>query len=275
MTGPAACALPVCRAGSNWLDPLTRGARQCLPAWFLKGTFMQEQRESSAHSTTSGTATNAADTPTPAGTGSIQEVAAQAIGLLDQVEGLIPGFRHFDTNDARRVAAGARFAKDLIPEVITTVTTLPPIGGINTFDVEGGKAALALDEALRPVVRRLSSLLDGVEFTIDNALARSGGQALSTYAWAKKHAKGPEGVSLRPYLDGMTRTVKRALNRRKSAGSTTSPSTPAPPSTEPPKGAQGFLAPKVAQANAALPSMTFQKIFVRRSKRLRRSSPEL
>jgi hypothetical protein len=253
MTDPAACALPVCRVGSNWLNSLTRGARQGLPAWFLKGTFMQEQRESSAHSTTSGTATNAADTPTPAGTGSIQDVAAQAMALLDQVEALIPGFRHFDTNDARRVAAGARFAKDLIPEVITTVTTLPPIGGINTFDVEGGKAALALDEALRPVVRRLSSLLDGVEFTIDNALAKSGGQALSTYAWAQKHAKGPEGVSLRPYLDGMTRTVKKALNRRKSAGSaTTSPSTPAPPSTEPPKGAQGFLAPRAAQADAGV-----------------------
>ncbi|HEV7486154.1 MAG TPA: hypothetical protein VGQ65_10765 [Thermoanaerobaculia bacterium] len=206
---------------------------------------MQEQRESTADSTAR-TATNAADTPTPSGTASIQDVASQAMALLDQVEGLIPGFLHFDTNDAKRVAAGARFSRDLIPEVITTVNTLPPIGGVNTFDVEGGKAALAFDEALRPVVRRLSSLLDGVEFTIDSTLARSAGQALSTYAWAQKHAKGPEGVALRPYLDQMKRTIKKTLNRHKPAGSTTPPSTPAP------KGAQGFLAPNLAQAHTAI-----------------------
>jgi hypothetical protein len=209
---------------------------------------MRKQRESTSTITTSRTAMNAADTdtPAPAGTGSIQAVAAQAMALLDQIEGLIPGFVHFDTKDAKRVAAGARFSRDLIPEVITTVTTLPPIGGVNTFDVEGGKAALAFDEALRPVVRRLSSLLDSVEFTIDSTLARSAGQALSTYAWAQKHAKGPDGVALRPYLEEMSRTVKKTLNRHKPAAATTPPSSPAP------AGAQGFLGPNVAQPSAAV-----------------------
>jgi hypothetical protein len=204
---------------------------------------MQEESDSSAGTIKSKTTPN--DVPPPADGGSIQDIATQASGMIDQIEALIPGFLHFDTNDAKRVASGARFSKDLIPQVITAVTALPPAGGINTFDVDGGKAALAFDDALQPVVQRLSSLLDGMQFTIDSRLARSAGQALSTYAWAKKHAKGPEGVALRPYLDEMTRTVKRTLNRRKSLA------TPVPPSA-PPKGAQGFLPPNLAQANAAM-----------------------
>jgi hypothetical protein len=52
--------------------------------------------------------------------------------------------------------------------------------------------------------------------------------------------ENPEGVALRPYVDEMTRTMKRTLNRRKAVH----PPTPAP------TGAQGFLAPNLAQAAA-------------------------
>jgi hypothetical protein len=50
---------------------------------------------------------------------------------------------------------------------------------------------------------------------------------------------------LRPYLDEMTRTMKRTLNRRKA-----SVSEPAPSSPPAPQGAQAFLAPNLAQARA-------------------------
>jgi hypothetical protein len=168
------------------------------------------------------------------------DVAAKVMGLIDQIEALIPGFVPYDKNVARRVGGEARFAKELIPQIITTVTALPPAGGVNTFDVVEGQASLDFDDSVRPVVQRLSSLLDGVQFTSDSRLAKSGRQALSTYAWAKKHVKGPEGVAMRPYLDLMTQTMKRTLNRRKPA------SKPAPPSTPAPKGAQGFLSPNLA-----------------------------
>lgn len=207
---------------------------------------MRKTRESVVKTTKNSTARTAVGAA-PSTDGSTQDVATQVIGLLDQIETLIPGFQHHDTNDAKRVAAAARFAPDLVPQVITTVTALPPVGGVNTFDVEGGKAALAFNETLQPVVQRLSSLLDGVQFTVDSQLARAATQALSTYAWAKKHAKGPDGVALRPYLDGMTRTIKKVLNRRKPSASTT-----APPSTPAPHGAQGFMAPNLAQAGARI-----------------------
>jgi hypothetical protein len=169
---------------------------------------------------------------------SADDVAAQLMGIIDQMEALVPGFTPHDTNDIRRVASVARFAKDLIPQVIATVTALPQVGGINIFDVEKGKDALAFDASMQPVVQRLASLLDGVTFTIDKQLATSTGEGLAMFAWIKKHARGPEGVAARPYADEMSRTVKRVLNRRK----------PAHPPTPVPAGAQTLLAPNLAQA---------------------------
>jgi hypothetical protein len=190
-------------------------------------------------------------TAAPPAAASTEDVATQVLGLIDQIEVLVPGFLPHDTNDAKRVANVARFAKDLIPQVITTVTALPPVGGVNTFDVDEGKAALAFDVSMQPVAQRLASLLDGVTFTVNNRLAKSAGQALSTYAWARKHARGPEGVTLRPYLDEMSRTMKRTLNRRK----------PAHPATPPPAGAKTLLAPKIAQASATVTDDDFPDDF--------------
>lgn len=54
------------------------------------------------------------------------------------------------------------------PPGITTVTALPPVGGgVNTFDVDEGRAALAFDVTMQPVAQRLASLLDGVTFTVN------------------------------------------------------------------------------------------------------------
>ncbi len=179
-------------------------------------------------------------TAAPGDTGSADDVATQVMGLIDQIEALVPGLMPHDTNDARRVANLARFAKDLIPQVITTVTALPTVGGVNIFDVEEGKAALAFDVSMQPVAQRLASLLDGVTFTVDSRLAKSTGQGLAMFAWAKKHARTPEGVASRPYVDEMKRTMKKTLNRRK----------PVNPPTPVPAGAKGLLAPNLAQAAA-------------------------
>jgi hypothetical protein len=204
---------------------------------------MRKAREIAAATKTKTSRNAAVANPSPT-VESTQDVAAQVRGMLDQIEGLVPGFQHHDRNEVKRVAAVAHFAHDLIPQVITAVSALPPVGGVNTFDVERGKAALAFDADWQPVVQRLSALLEGVQFTIDSRLAVSADQALSTYAWAKKHARGAEGIALRPYLDTMKRTMKQALNRNRRKPPATDP-TPAP------TGSQGFLSPNLAQANAA------------------------
>jgi len=174
---------------------------------------------------------------------SADDVAAQLMGLIDQMEALVPGFTPHDSNVARRVASVARFAKDLIPQVITTVTALPSVGNVNIFDIEEGKTALELDASMRPVAQRLASLLDGVTFTVGSRLAKSTGQGLAMFAWMKKHARTPEGVASRPYVDEMTRTMKKTLNRRKAVH----------PPTPPPAGAKTFLAPNLTQAAATAP----------------------
>lgn len=207
---------------------------------------MRKNKQSPSLSTTTTTAPKSAAADVPPTDGSTLDVA-QVLALIDQIRALIPGFVPYDKKEARRVGGVARFAKDLIPEIIDTVTALPPEGGVNTFDVAEGKAAIDFDIAMKQVVNRLSALLDGAQFTSDSRLARSARRALSTYAWAQNHAKGDESVELRPYLEQMSATMKRVLNRRKKAASKSAPSpTPAP------TGAQGFLAPNLAAAKPAV-----------------------
>jgi hypothetical protein len=177
--------------------------------------------------------TASAETPVDA---SPETIATQLIGLLDQFEGLVPGFQPHDVSDVHRVATAARFAHELIQPTITAVSSFAPASERKMFDIDRGKAALQYRNALRPVAQRLSALLNGVEFTIDSQMAEAGTEALQAYAWAKTYAKGPDGAGLRPYLDEMRRVVKKAINRRKPAATTPAPSpAPAPP-------AQGFLA---------------------------------
>src|SRR5258707_9462707 len=153
---------------------------------------MSNQREIAA------TTTEAADVQ-PAD-GSMPDVAA-VVALISQIEAHIPGFTLHDSNHAKRVANMTRFAKDVIPKMIATVSSLPSVVGLNTFDVAAGKTSLAFDTAIQPVIQALSALLDGAQFTTDSRLARSTGQGLATYAWMKKTVKGPDGVVLRPYVD--------------------------------------------------------------------------
>src|SRR5882672_3866520 len=132
---------------------------------------------------------------TPPADGSMPDVDL-LLALIGQIEANIPGFIPYDINDARRVGNLARFAKDMIPKMIATVSSLPSVAGMNTFDVGEGKISLGYDTTIQPVIQRLSALLNGVQFTTDSRLARSTEQVLATYAWMKKKAKGPSGVEL-------------------------------------------------------------------------------
>lgn len=183
-----------------------------------------------------------APTPTPAD-GSPEALAAKLIALLDQFESLVPGFQPHEASDIRRVAAAARFGNDLIQPMITAVTSFGPAAERKVFDVDRGKMTVQAEDALRPVAHRLSALLDGFAFTLDNNLAVSGTEALHAYAWAKHFAKSPEGAGLRPYLAIMQRAVRKTINLRK-------PPTPKPaPPTKPAPPVQGFLAPNLASRN--------------------------
>jgi hypothetical protein len=149
-----------------------------------------------------------------------------------------------------QVTAAARYARELIPSVITAATSYQPATGVNFFDVDAGRRALAFDEAMRPVLARLSALEQGFEFTINHELATSGVQALEAYSWAKTHAGFPSGVGLRPYLNTMQKVVMKIQNRRKTAAPP-----PAPPSTTPPDAAapvtHSFMASNIAGSHAA------------------------
>ena len=150
---------------------------------------------------------------------SVEEIAEYLVAIVDQMEGLVPNFQLYDGSQVRRIAAAARYANKLVPQIITTMEAFLPAIEVKIFDVESAKAALRYSAAMKLFAQRLSVFLDGVQFTIDTELAKAGTQALATYGWAKLHAKSPEGVALRPYVHEMGRAIKKTMNRRKRVAS--------------------------------------------------------
>jgi hypothetical protein len=184
---------------------------------------------------------NAPLTPPP--DQSPEELAAKLTALLDQFESQVPGFQPHNSAEIRRVSNAARYGKELIPLMITAVTSFAPAAERKIFDVERGRATLQAEEALRPVAHRLSALLDGFAFTLDSNLGGTSTEALHGYAWFKHFAKSPEGVGVRPFLANMKSAVRKIINLRKPAKK------PAPPTMPP--GAQGLLAPNLGNRNTA------------------------
>ncbi len=190
------------------------------------------------------------DPSTPPADITPEERAVALMALLDQFEALVPNFQHHDKNDIRRVAGVARFAPDLVVPTIATTTSFPPAGDRKLFDVEGNQLKMRSNDALGPVMQRLTALRDGLQFTVNNDLAEAGSQALDVYTWAKSYSKRPDAAALRPYVATMSHVVKKVLNRRKKS----STPAPAPSPTTPtplPSGGQGFLAPNLVRAEPA------------------------
>ena len=186
----------------------------------------------------------AAGDPAPPEPLTPEELAAVLLARIDEIEAMVPNFQHHDKNDIRRVAAMARFARELVVPTIATVTSFGPAAERNIFDVAAAQLSMRQSDAFAPVIQRLAALTDGMQFTVDSALADSVAQAFTVFGWGKSYSKRPDAAQLHPYMAEMEHVVKKVLNRRK-------PSTPAHPEPAPvpaggssqlPPGARGFLA---------------------------------
>jgi hypothetical protein len=173
----------------------------------------------------------------------LQQIAGQLVGLVVQMEALVPDFEPHDRREISRVAASARFAHELIAPTVTIITSVASVPQ-DLFKVEKAREALLIRDQLRPIAQRLAAFTQGLEFTIDTKLSAAGEDALQTYHWAKRAALGPNGAALHPYLDEMRRVVRRAINRNKKKATSQAPPTPQ---------GQGFMAalPQPAADDAA------------------------
>jgi hypothetical protein len=181
---------------------------------------------------------NGAGTPTTPDAPSIDAIASQLQTLLDQMQALVPDLRPHDPRQIARVAAAARYAQQLIPPAITTVTSVSAVP-VGLIDPDGGRAAMAYHDQLFPIAQQAQAFIDALLFSINSVLATWGEKALQTYHWSKRAVKGPDGPELQPYVEEMVRVVKKANNKRKPKG-TTNPPAPAPqPGTPAPAPAPG------------------------------------
>ena len=162
----------------------------------------------------------------------LSSLTSQIAAHLDQIQALIPDYTPPEPARRKHVAANARFANEAIQPAITATENYSPLGQTNVFDVEAGRRALALRDALRPLMVRMQALVDGGNFTIDVGLATAGVQVLQVYDWSKRHLRLPEAAALRPYVDDIARMIEKTLNHRPKKTA----------KDEPP--AQSFMAPR-------------------------------
>jgi len=153
----------------------------------------------------------------------LSSASSQIASLLDQIQALIPGYLSPEPARRNRVVANARFAAEVIAPAITATDNYAPLRQTNIFDVEAGRRALALRDALQPLMVRMQALTDGGNFTIQTALAASGVQVLQMYDWSKRHLNLPEAAALRPYVDDITRKIEKTLNHRPKAAKAPAP----------------------------------------------------
>ena len=163
----------------------------------------------------------AGDTPDP------ETIAKQLLDVVATLETLVPGFTPHNPREIRRVASGAKFAHQLIVPTITTVSSVAAVQQRNLFDIARGQEALRYRDAIRPIAQRLAAFTSGLEFTVDSKLFAAGEEALQTYKWAQRAVKSPGGDAVRPYVEEMTKVVKKALNFRPKKAAP-APTTPPP-----------------------------------------------
>lgn len=178
----------------------------------------------------------------PFDSSAIDTMASQMLALVVQLEGLVPNLTPHDPLQIRRVAVTARFAKDLIAPTITTVTTVPTPQGL--FDVNGAREAMAFREKVGPVIQRLAVLVGALGYTSDEKMANTGEGCLQTYRWAKVAVKSGKRNDLQPYVDEMSRMVRKAINHRpaKPQPGTPAPAPDTPGTSDAPPHAQTFMA---------------------------------
>lgn len=152
-------------------------------------------------------------------------LAQKLLENLVNMESLVPDLATRDARDVKRVAARAKFAHELILPTISTVTNDQEFSGRKLFDTDRGRLSLQYRDELKPIVRRMAAFIAALDFTIDSKLADAGGEALQTYEWAKRASVLPGGGSLQPYVEEMTRVIKKTINHRPK------PSAPATPPT--------------------------------------------
>jgi hypothetical protein len=175
--------------------------------------------------------TQPTDAPAATAAPTLDDIASQLLELVKMMEALVPGFEPHDKREIARVAAGAKFAHELIAPTINLVTSVPSVPQ-DLFDVAAAQEALQFRDQLRPIAQRLAAFAQGLEFTIDTKLSAAGEDALQTHHWGKRAVKGPKGAGLQPYVDEMSRVVKRAINRSKKPKAGPPTPSPVPPGSK-------------------------------------------
>lgn len=158
------------------------------------------------------------------------EVAAVIEQALDTIASVLPRSPLKENSTIAYVRRRLGVSPTMIARAITASETSPLLQPF--IDVTDARDALALREALRPVLDRMNGIAEDLKFTMEVRLVKTGGEALDVYAAAKRVAQSPTGAAeVAAHLQNMEDAMPKGKGRRGPKPAAESPTT----TTEPPE----------------------------------------
>ena len=128
-----------------------------------------------------------------------QQLAAEVIALIDAIEARIASLEHPHPKTRGRVRGQRTVSRDFLISMVGAAETEPGLQHLS-FDLDEVRDALQFEDAFRPVVILLRTLMSAVIFTIESKKARATAAALRTYAIARRMTRGDAHSPLAIYL---------------------------------------------------------------------------
>jgi hypothetical protein len=170
--------------------------------------------------------------PSPAA-GPYADAVATIQAALDAIIAAIPATPLKQQSTVKYVRQRQGVKPELIAKAVTTAQAAPVLQ--NFIDVAGARDSLAFSDAFRPVFDRMNGIATDLKFAIDARHVKSGTEALTVYATAKRISQGPDGAELTSHVANMKTAVRRGGKKAKvttepppAATAPTSATTPPP-----------------------------------------------
>jgi hypothetical protein len=155
------------------------------------------------------------------------EAVATIQQALDAIAAAIPATQLKQQSTVKYVRQRQGVKPELIAKAVTAAQAAPVLQ--NFLDLTDARDALAFSDAFRPLFDRMNGIAQDLKFAIDARHAKSGAEALTVYATAKRISQGPNGAELTSHVANMKTVVRRGGKRTKVT--TVPPPAAAPPTS--------------------------------------------
>ena len=176
---------------------------------------------------------DAPTTPAPApAAGPYADAVATIQAALDAILAAIPATPLKQQSTVKYVRRRQGVKPELIAKAVTAAQTASVLQSL--LDVPDARDTLAFGDAFRPIFDRMNGIAQDLKFAIEARHVKSGAEALTVYATAKRIAQGPDGAEMTSHVANMKTSVRRGVKKAKVTTEPPAATAPTSATTPPP-----------------------------------------